>query len=410
MKRALIFLIVIVPLLIVVGAVLWTTGSFSEVPVVDTAELALSSLQRSVNTNGKVEAETVFEIRSPVAGFCRRIQVHEGEVLKKGQAILQIEDPSLPPQLAAAQAELDAARVDLRDIRRGASPEEVSQAEAEVARTGLAEDNARKILQTNEWLLARNAITGYEVEQSRRTLAESEQALTAARQRLKEIRSRYGDLDRSRAQTRVDAAESRLRYLTQVMERLIVRAPENGTLYQLDVKENAYFNPGDMIGLFADLSRLRVRAYVDEPDIGQVAVGERVLIQWDAYPQEMWQGVVKELPAQVVALGTRSVAETLCSIDNPEGTLLPNVNVDVEIQAAKGPEVPSLPRGIVFPEGQREFVWTLVGDRAAKHYVETGRSTSARIEITGGLSPGDTVIDPGDLLLSDGMKVRARGK
>jgi hypothetical protein len=70
--------------------------------------------------------------------------------------------------------------------------------------------------------------------------------------------------------------------------------------------------------------------------------------------------------------------------------------------------VPSLPRAVVFPEGSKEFVWLEVEGKAMKHYIQTGQSTSARIEVTGGLFLGEKVIDPDDLVITEGAKVRAR--
>ncbi len=383
---------------------------FAKTVPVDLVEVSMAALQRSVATNGKVEAEKIYDVRAPVAGICRRTDAQDGMRLKKGHAILRFEDPSLPSQMAAAQADLDAAEVDLRDIQRGPTAEELNQADADVAHAQLVADNARKLVQTNEWLLTRNAITRFEVEQSRRALAEAEQALRTAQKHLEDLKKRYGDLDLRRARSRVEAAEARIQYLKESVERLIVRAPADGTLYQFNVKDGSYLNVGDSIGLFADLTHLRLRAYVDEPDIGEIAVGEKVVIRWDARPQDEWLGVVVRLPAQVVALGTRSVAEVLCSIENPQSTLMSNINVDVDIQAPEGPEVVSLPRGVVFPEGSKEFVWVIDAGKAAKRYVETGRSTSARIEITQGLKVGEKVIDPQDDLLSEGLKVRDRTK
>jgi HlyD family secretion protein len=410
MRKALILLLLILPTLVVAAALLWTMGVFKKAQPVRLVEVELAVLHRSVNTNGKVEADRITELRAPLQGTCHRTAVREGAQLRKGQEILRIEDPSLPSQLAAAQAELDAAQLDLRDVRRGPTPEELNSAEAEAARAKLAVEKAAKILETNEWLLAREAISRFEVEQSRQAHSEAELALKAAQTRLEDVKERYSDLDRRRAQARVSAARARVQYLNQCMERLIVRAPTDGTLYELDVKDGAYLNIGDRIGLFADLTHLRVRAYVDEPDIGQVAIGEKTLIQWGAHPQEHWEGEVISLPAEVVALGTRSVAEVLCSIDNPKGTLMPNINVDVEIQPVEGPAVKSLPRGVVFPESKKEFVWLMDHGRAVKHYIETGRSTSARVEVTGGLALGDAVIDPGDMLITGNMKVRASAK
>jgi HlyD family secretion protein len=408
MKKVLICLTIVFPTLIVAAALLWSMGVFARTLPVDQVEVSMARLQRSVTTNGKVEAEKAYELRAPAAGICRRTAVYDAVRLNKGQEILRIEDPSLPSQMAAARAELDAARVDLRDIQRGPSTEESTRAESEVARANLVADNARKLLQENEWLLARNAITRFEVEQNRRSLAEAEQALSAAQKRQGDLKHLYGDLDLQRAQARVAAAETRIRYLMGLEERLIVRAPADGTLHQYTVKDGAYLNTGDLIGLLADLTRLRLRAYVDEPDVGQVAVGEKVVIRWDAHPLEEWHGEVVRMPVQVVPLGTRSVAEVICSIENPHSTLLSNTNVDVEIEAPEGSPMMSLPRGVVFPEGSKEFVWVIEKGKAARRYIETGRSTNARIEILRGLALGDKVIDPVDDLISEGLKVQAR--
>lgn len=407
MKKILVILIILVPTFIVVGSLLWSLGFFTKAQIVDLVAVAPASLQRRVATNGKIEAEKITELRAPLSGICRRIEAADGARLKKGAPVLRIDDPALASTVAAAQAEVESARLDLRDVTRGPAQEELTRAESEVSRTKLAVENARKVAQTNEWLLARNAITRYEADQSRQALADAEQSFAAAQAQAASLKNRFGEADLRRARARVEAAQARLRFLDEYTGRLIVRAPVEGTLYQFDVKDGAFLNAGDLIGLMADLSHLRLKAYVDEPDIGQVAVGEKVRIRWDARPQEEWLGVVVRMPAQVVALGTRSVAEVLCSIENPGSTLLANVNVDVEI---RGPEVAvaaSLPRSVVFPDGKRDFVWVIDREKAARRTIQTGRSTNDTIEVTGGLSVGDMVINPGDRVISAGLKVRA---
>jgi HlyD family secretion protein len=407
MRKILILLTILLPVLLVVAALLWSLGFFTRAQPVNLVEVSMAPLQRTLATNGKIEAEKVRELRSPSAGFCRRTGVRDGMPLKAGQEILRIEDPSLPSQTAAAQAELEAARLDLREVQRGPSADDLGQAEAEVARARLAAENARKVLEINEGLLARQAIARSEVEQSRYNLAAAEQAVSAAQDHVAGLKKRFGEADLVRARARLDAAQARLQYLRDGEGRLALRAPADGTLYQYEVKDGAFLNAGELVGLFADLTRLRLRAYVDEPDIGQVAVGEKVIIRWDARPLEEWTGTVVHLPVQVVTLGTRSVAEVLCDLENPNSTLLSNVNVDIEIQVPQGPAVVSLPRGVVFPEGKKEFVWRIDQGKAVRSYVQTGRGTSSRIEIKGGLAVGDKVIDPGDTILNEGLRVQA---
>lgn len=408
MKKILILAFSAVLIVGVVAALFWTASTRAQAVRVAVVEMA--PLQSNVKTNGKVEADQIYELRSPVAGFCHQIDVHEGDRLKGHQPIVSIDDPSLQVELAAARAELESAEVDLRNIQRGPTPEETNQAEAEVARYRLELDNARKTLDTNEWLLERQAVARSDVEQSRRQVALLQQSLNAAITRRDDINKRYDKADRQRAAFRVEAAKAKLKYLEGNEARSIIRAPVDGTLYHLVIKSGSYVNTGELIGLFADLSRLRVRSFVDEPDLGRLSAGEQVVIQWAAHPRESWKGTVRFIPNEVVPHGNRTVAEVLCSIESPASSLIPNTNVDVEILTAQGPRVLSLPRDAVFPDGREFFVWLVRNGRAEKHIVQTGRSTISRIEVTRGVSQGDKIIIPGEAPITEGMRVQVPGE
>lgn len=408
MKKTLILVFSAILIVGVGAALFWSASTGAQ--TVRVAVVDVAPLQSSINTNGKVEADQVYELRSPVAGFCRQVDVHEGDKLKAGKPIVSIDNPALLPELAAARAELESAEVDLRNIRRGPTAEELNQAEADVARYALELNNARKVLETNEWLLERQAVAKGEVDQGRRQVELLQQSLSAATTRRDDIKKRYDDVDRQRATLRVDAAKARLKYLEGNLAQSVMRAPISGTLYHLAVKTGAYVNTGDLIGLFADLSRLRVRAFIDEPDLGRLSVGEEVVIRWGAHPHDSWKGIVRFIPSEVVAHGSRSVAEVLCSIESPPTSLIPNTNVDVEILTAQGPNVLSLPRDAVFPDGKGFFVWLVRNGRAEKRVVRTGRSTISRIELTSGLSQGEKVIIPGDAPIVEGMRVQVPGE
>ena len=385
--------------------VFWSIDS-GKAQVVTVTEVKLSDVHTHINTNGKVEAEKVFELHPPLSGRCTRIYVREGAQLKSADPVLALDDSALRSELASARAELATAETELRNVERGPTAEELNQAEAEIARYRMEADAARKTLEANERLLQKGAVSRFEVEESRRGLARAEQSLQSAITRRDDIRRRYDTVDRQRAVARVEAAKSRISFLESSIERSILRTPASGTLYQFDVRDGAYLEAGALVGLLADLTRLRVRAFVDEPEMGRVALGNTVIVHWDARAQESWKGVVAHIPAQVVARGTRSVAEVLCGISSPQQTLIPNINVDVEIETAQGPKVPTLPRECVFPEGKDYFVWLFQNGQARKRKVVTGRATSTFMEVTGGLSVGDRVIIPGDFSLTEGMRVR----
>ncbi len=393
---------------VVVGSavvVFWIMFRGNSVPVQLTA-LQHSALNTSIHTNGKVEAERVFEIRAPLSGMCRRILAREGDVLSKGDVLLILDDTGIHTELAAAHAELDAAELDLRNVRRGPTPEELNQVEAEIGRLRLEVENARRLLEANEWLLVRGAITRREVDQSRETLALTEHSLQAAITKRDDLKTRFSTFDEKRAAARVDAARARIQQLERSRALTLVRAPASGTVYHFDIKNGAYLNSGDRIGLLADLSHLHVRAFVDEPEMGRLKPAADAVIRWDAYPNAVLRGKVQRLPSQVVTLGSRSVAEVICNVEDPGKLLVPNVNVDVEILTGGGASVPVLPRSAIFPEGNKQYVWIERDGHAVMTFVKTGRSTPDLIEVTEGLSSDDRVIIPGDTPITSGMKVR----
>ncbi len=370
----------------------------------------LAMLRSSVSTNGKVEADKVYDLRAPFAGTCRTIQVHAGDSFKAGQPIVTIYDPALESELTSARAELDAAEVDLQKLRRGPPKEELDQASAEIAKLRLDLENAQKTFETNQWLAQREAVSRNDLDTSRNEVKRLQLLLDAAVTHKENIERRVTEGDRKRAESRLDAARSHLRLLEENRERSVVRAPCDGVLYHFELKPGAYLAAGEPIGLFADLSDLRVRAFVDEPDLGHVSTGAEVEIRWDALPQQTWKGTVLHIPSEVVTRGTRSVAEVLCSIDTPRTGLLPNVSVDVDLMTAQGPKVPTLPRSAVFTEGKDHYVWLIQNGQAVRRSIETGRGTASLIEVTGGLSQSDRVILPGEVPVSEGMKVRVAGK
>lgn len=398
-------------ILLACGAIAAFYWSVSDNPVLVTVtRLEFSSLHKTINTNGKIEASKVYELHAPFSGACRHIDAREGQHLKQGQAVVTIDDPALHSDLAAARAELDSAEVELRNVRRGVAPEELNQAQADLSKLELQLQNGKKTLETNEWLFQRNAISRSDLDQSRREVAQTEQALGAAKVHVQDLKTRFTEQDVKRAASRVEAAQARVRYLEDNARRAVVRSPIGGTLYRFSIKEGAYVAAGELLGLVADLARLRVRAYVDEPDLGQVLKGSEVLVRWSAYPALSWKGTVQEIPPEVTRLETRSVAEVLCSIDSPRESLIPNINVDVGIATRPGPQIASLPRSTVFTDGENQFVWLVKDSRAEKHIVHTGQSTSTRIEITGGLSANDNVIVPGNVPITEGMRVQVTGE
>jgi HlyD family secretion protein len=162
----------------------------------------------------------------------------------------------------------------------------------------------------------------------------------------------------------------------------------------------------------ADLHQVRVRAFIDEPDLGGLEVNEPVRITWDALPNKTWLGRTETIPKQVVQRNTRSVGELLCSVDNDNLELLPNTNVTVRINSKERVGVLSVPRGAVEAEGGRRYVYVVKSKQLGvgrstleKREIHVGIADATSYEVVSGLAEGEWVALPGDVDLRDGMDV-----
>jgi HlyD family secretion protein len=153
------------------------------------------------------------------------------------------------------------------------------------------------------------------------------------------------------------------------------------------------------------MEQMRVKVYVDEPELGRVTVGSPVTITWDALPGKTWQGVVEKKPTAVQPLGSRQVGEVLCTIGNPSGELATGANVNAEIRTATVQNAVSIPKETLRHDAAGDYVFSLAGDRIERRSVQTGISSITNIQITRGLSAGEAVALPSDSALNSGERV-----
>jgi HlyD family secretion protein len=189
---------------------------------------------------------------------------------------------------------------------------------------------------------------------------------------------------------------------------LNIRAPFDGIVYSLPVLQGAYVNPGDLILQEADLSKVRVRAFVDEPDLGRLSPGDPIEVTWDALPGRMWPGTVSAIPTVIKRHETRNVGETTCVVDNHDYKLLPNVNVGVTIVTAEHQNVLTVPREALHQEDSTKYVYQIVDNELHRRDVSISISNLTQVEVTGGIPENAQValspLNPKPL--HDGLAVR----
>jgi HlyD family secretion protein len=400
----------LVPILAVgLGAVVLIVllASRGQAPAVHYVLVQREDLSASIASNGKVEPISPTIARAEFPTFVEKVAAVEGQPVHRGEVILTLSANDIRAQLSQAQSDLLAAQTDLRNAQAGGPPDEVAQLEGDLAKAKANVANLEVTQKALEQLAAKQAATLNEVAQNRAALAQARATLGTLQQRRTALSQRASG-DAQRAELRARQSRDLVQLLEEKLRSATVIAPFDGTLYALPIHSGDYVKVGDILAEMADLRHVRVRAFVDEPDLGSLEPDQIVQVSWDAKPGQTWTGRTEQVPKQVVARGTRSVGEVLCSIDNDKLELLPNVNVDVHILVHERRSTLVVPRAAVRYDNGQHLVFVYGGDKIHRRDITVGIASAQKYEVLSGLQLGDRVVLPGDMqVLRDGMDVRA---
>lgn len=377
----------------------------SDVVPVRAAQVERGDIRSVISTNGKVEPIDNFEAHAPIGTTVRRVLVREGDHVKKGQLLVQLNDAEALDQLARAQAQVRGAEADVSAVESGGTREEILNTEAQLATARTDRETAQRNLDAFRRLEQQGAASPGEVKNAQNQLDRADANVKLLEQKL---RDRYSKPEIARVDAQKKQAQAAYAAAQDVLRQLDVRAPFDGEVYSLPLKQDAYVNPGDLILQEADLSKVMVRAFVDEPDIGRLTQGEKVEITWDAVPGRQWNTVLKTLPSTIRLLGTRNVGEATAIVQNSDFRLLPNVNVGVTIVTAEHDNALIVPREAVRGGTSAPFVYQVVNDQLQHRGVQTSLSNLTQVEISSGLPDNALVAvsSTNSKPLKDGLQVK----
>lgn len=380
------------------------TMTRDQVPV-RAAVAARTELVNTVSTNGIVEPITNFEFHSPLATSVRKIYVREGEHVKAGQLLMQLDDVTARARVASAESGLRTAEATAEATAQGGTLEERQSIESSVTRDQLDLSQKQQSLVSLEKLHATGSASPAEVDAARQRVALAQDTLTTDQGRLK---TRYSTAEHARASAGVADAEANLAAARSVLEKATIKAAVDGTVYSIPVAVSDFVEEGKLLLQMADLNHVRVRAYFDEPDIGKLAVGQKIRIVWDAYPGREWHGHVTSLPSTVVSYNTRNVGEVLVAIDDADDTLLPETHVTVTVTTSSAPDTLTVPREALHSEGGKPYVYRILSGNLVRTDVTTGTANLTQVPISSGLNAGDTVATTSmnGVSLEDGLPVK----
>lgn len=348
-------------LVVVIAVAVWllSGGKKEEQINFKQEKVATHTLQNSITATGTIEAVTSVTVGTQVSGIVNKLYVDYNSVVKKGQVIAELDKTNLISELNTAKANL-------------ASTE-----------SNLSYQSAN--LKRYQTLYKKGLVSADEYEN----------ALLAYRQAKEQVAS---------SRENVQKAQTNLGYAT-------ITSPIDGTVISKSVEEGqtvaASFNTPELFTIAKDLKNMQVIANVDEADIGGVAVGNRVNFTVDAYPDDTFQGVVKQVRLEATTTNNVVTYEVVISAPNADLKLKPGLTANVTIFTKEQANILSVANKalrftptketvgkdmkIVDCKGKNK-VWTLNGNTLTAHSVNIGQSDAMHTQIISGIKAGQSVI------------------
>ena len=223
------------------------------------------TIRSLVSTNGKIEPIQNLEAHAPISTTVKRVLVKEGDRVRKGQLLVELDAADLVSKAAQAQEQMTAAAASEAALKAGGTQQEVLTLDAQLRTDRNAVDVARRNLAALRKLQQQGDASPAEVTVAEENLKVAQSNLTRDELKRKEP---YSQPEVSKVQAQAAEAQAAYDAAEDDLAKCNVRALFDGVVYSLPVKQGAFVQAGELLLQEADLSRVLVRAYVDEPDIG----------------------------------------------------------------------------------------------------------------------------------------------
>lgn len=353
-------------------------GKKEEKITFDTAAVAPANIMNSITATGTIEPVTSVTVGTQVSGIVSKLFVDYNSVVKKGQVIAELDKTNLMSQLNTAKTQLATAQ---------------SQLNYQTA-------NYKRY----KTLFEKGLVAADDFDNAKLSYTQAKEQVVSAKEE-------------------VQRAQTNLGYAT-------ITSPIDGVVLSKSVEEGqtvaASFSTPELFTIAQDLTNMQVVADVDEADIGDVKEGERVSFTVDAYPDDTFEGEVKQVRQEATTTNNVVTYEVVISAPNADLKLKPGLTANVTIYTAERKGVLSVPSKalrftpqketvgkmkIVDAANAKNKVWTIEGNSIVAHKVNIGMTDGTNTQIVGGIAEGTKVITGLNVMVGEEkMPMEAQGE
>jgi HlyD family secretion protein len=402
--------------------------SHKNVVTVQTGKAQRMDLVSVVSASGEIKPKTFVNIGANAFGKITRLYVKEGDRVKRGQMLVQLENVQSAADMDAMQASLDAARTDAAAAEAGlnTSMADLNRAKSDLERSDMDWSRAQGLYK--DALVAKSE---YDMQKANHQTAVA--GLAQAQARVAQAKAQKDSADR-----RIEQANANLVHATDVLKKTTYEAPFDGVITNLPVREGETVvigiqnAPGSTLMTLADLSVITAEVKVDETDIVNVQMGQPVQVSIDAIPKKTFKAIVTQIGDNAIVrstgVSTSQQASTsqeakdfkvVVTLQDPPDDLRPGLSATAKITTATKSNVLTIPiqsltirtQGDLVPKDEKgsvqaaapqkdlakekqeiQGVFILRNKKAEFIPVDTGIAGTTDIEVINGLKDGDEIV------------------
>jgi len=366
---------------------------------VEAFEAVRGDLIQTVVASGRIITPQRVSVGAVITERVARIPVNEGQSVRRGDVLIQLDDRDERAALEQARASVAQAEAKVRQLREVALPaaeQALVQAQANALQARQAHERALSLRE-------KGFMGQSQLDDAKRNLDVSDSQLRAAR--LQVQTNAPSGSDYALAQTALEQAQANLRAAQVKLEQTVIRAPVDGVLIARSIEAGNVAQAGKELMALAPAGETQIVVQIDERQLSRLVLGQKAIGSADAFPRERFAAELVYINPGVDPL--RGSVEVKLRVPNPPMYLRQDMTVSVDIEVARRAETVIVPTETVHEVNAQPWVLAIRGFRAVRQPVKLGLRGDNRIEILEGVEPGDDLIPATNAVIKAGQRVRA---
>ena len=378
-----------------------------------------------LSASGYIVAHHKISVNSKVTGRVAWIGVEKGDKVKEGQVLVRLEDEEFRAMYEQARGAWESAKARLAEAQHGSRPEEIQQADHNLAEARATAANDKITLDRTRDLFAQGVVSKQNLDDAQaRYDADQQRANSLAQSlRLSQLGPRVEEIDRARAD--VDTAKGQMDYAKSQLDATVIRAPVTGTILERTAEKGelvtaqfasgAEGGPRGSVVALADLNDIQVELDIAQDDFAKLSPHQEGIVTLDAFKDRSYKGEIAEMSPE--ANRQKATVQVKVQILQPDSYLRPEMNATVQFKAsAKKDDKNAAKQSFVFvptaalrDKDGTKFVFLEFKGKALRRNVHVQGQRSGGY-LVDSLVGGENVITTAPSNLEDGQKIRIKGQ